>query len=272
MPKLVFATVGTSAIENCLKAWVKTVDFFPQTKTEFIAALLEENEEDVRKRLLMQNPPNGKSKQESIYYNLNDGLKKFADSIGSRTMVQMSRGVSAEVASLLVMSREPYVGGFNKGDEIWLIPSDTKIGVLCADVNQMVLQEHFSDVQVACTDPLKGVRFVAEPGTEDELIKTFRSTGLQQFEKEIKCKKAAFLKKNPDEKNNRYIIDVTGGFKGLIIYAPILCARYLDILYYYYHEATRPMSVTSVYFNERNQNKLTPIAEAGLPEPGDKSK
>ena len=271
MPKLVFATVGTSAIENCLQAWDGNPDFSPQTKTEFIADELAKNETSVREKLLMKAPAGPDQQAESVYYQLKGALRHFNTSIGSANMISKGREVSAEVASLLVMSREPYVNGFGKGDEIWLIPSDTKIGVLCADVNRMVLDEHFGEeVKVECTKPLKGVRFVAEPGMEDELIKTFRSTGLQRFEEEIKSKKTAFVQNNPDEKNNKYIIDVTGGFKGLIIYAPILCARYLNILYYYYHEATRPISVTSVYFKERNLNSSISISDPGLPATGDK--
>ncbi len=251
MPKLIFATVGTSAVENCLKKYPvhkKT----KSTLTESVAAELEKNPAEEHK-LLLDWSPKGDPEKSSIVYNLRANLPMFEKNIHKRNMATFATSVSAEVASLLVMSKENDIGEFDQDDEICLIPSGTPIGIVCAEANRMVLQDRFKNAKFVCTDPLEGVVFAAWPGKGTEAHNVFLSTGVDKFEEVIRQKKMEF---ENIHKNNYYsYLDVTGGFKGLILFSPFLCLRYVDALIYFYQEASRPVILNDDYFYGRFKDK-----------------
>lgn len=230
MSKIVFATVGTSAVENCVRDWTPN-KIATETWTGYFSKLLDDTAqlENVRNRLLLEDYPS----DESIVHNMLSKLTHFEQSFGGPSMVGAGRLVSAEVASLFVMSKQKSIAGFDEDDEIWLMPSDTSIGQICADANKIVLGELFPKPRIECTQPIKGVRFAVREEHGDEILSTFLKDGLASFEDEIKTKTAG--------RNAHSVLDITGGFKGLVFFAPLLCTRNLiDVVYYYYQEAAVP--------------------------------
>lgn len=265
MPKLIFVTVGTSAIDNCQSAFPSKGN--NQTPVEAVSAYLLRQPVKAQDELLNSAPGDTADQKKSLVYNLKRGSEAFEKSIGTGNMINQSRNVSAEVASLLVMSKEPDIGEFGEDDEIHLIPSETDVGIVCAKANRLALQSRFPHAQIECTRALEGVRFVGESGTEKEIIDKFLDVGLERFEQIIKTKKEEFVERFKDDEKNQYILDVTGGFKGLILFAPILCARYLKRLYYFYQEAKRPVAFTSFDFRSRFEDEKKPIARTSKPLP-----
>lgn len=281
MPKLVFATVGTSVIENCIpdyprqnKALTVTETVANDLRPAAVNAGVDTTHQTYLK-LLEAAPQNDAPRDCSLVFNLERSLPVFERKIGKIGMIHHTRKVSAEVASLLVMSKEQGIGEFTTGDEIWLLPSDTPVGLVCAEANQSVLQNRFPKALVRCTERLEGVRFVAEPGKEEEIRQQFLYAGLDRFEEIIAEKTRAFKERHKTE-NPRVILDITGGFKGLMLFAPILCLRHVDELFYFYQEATRPVSFQKTYFLARikdQSKKLAPdrgeLASEKLIAPGD---
>lgn len=256
MPKLVFVTVGTSALENCLPGFAEHQQ--NSTIVEQVTGLLNEDAERWQRVLLNPQPAAGLPQRQSLVHNLYQGLNSFARAIGRPNMLAQSRKVSAEVASLLVMSKEPEGGEFGAGDEIYLIPSETAAGVVCAEANRLALQQRFLPAQIVCTDQLEGVRFAGDPN--EMIAEKFKQNGLKRFEAIVKEKTESFIARyGSSEKDAPRILDVTGGFKGLILFAPILCKRYLHRLYYFYQEAKSPLCFTAYDFRTRFENDLSPI-------------
>jgi len=253
-PKLIFVTVGTSAIDNCQSAFPSKGN--TQTPVEAVSKKLRENKVTMEAALLNSTPQTDE-RNKSLVYNLQRELPVFESSIGTGNMLNRSRKVSAEVASLLVMSKEPDIGAFGSKDEIHLIPSETEVGKVCAEANRIALQSRFPQAKIECTPPLEGVRFAGE--SDEASLEKFRDSGLKQFEEIVKEKNAAFKKSYGSGVDDTLrILDVTGGFKGLILFAPILCAEYVLMLYYFYQEAKRPIRFKAYDFRSRFEGANKP--------------
>lgn len=260
MPKLIFVTVGTSAIDNCQSAFPSKGN--TQTPVEAVSDYLRKQPEKAYKELLNPAPANADINK-SLVYNLQRELRVFEGSIGTKNMLNRSRKVSAEVASLLVMSKEPDVGAFDKNDEIYLIPSETDVGIVCAEANCAALHSRFPDAQIERTPSLEGIRFAGEAG--EKLVNRFVQEGLASLEKVVRERIDAFKSKHGHAAD--FIMDVTGGFKGLILFAPILCKRYtIDKLFYFYQEAARPIRLNRSYYLEKFSNDESPLnSDSNLP-------
>ncbi|MFQ5638874.1 MAG: hypothetical protein ACE5IR_12875 [bacterium] len=265
-PKLVFATVGTSCIENCIPQYKTRTRDQAVSVTMAVNKDLHQDHDSTRMKLL-NDDPSLLDRPSSIVANLEDGLLMFKKHIDKPGLRDHVRRVSAEVASLLMMSQEKSIGPFGEGDQIWLLPSDTLIGQVSAAANQLALQKHLSPAKVTCTPPIKGVRFAPEPNEERNLLNEFMTDGIDQFESIIRTRRQKFLDDGGHPGN--CLLDITGGFKALIFFAPFLCTRGLiSEVFYFYSEALRPARFGQEDVIARVNDPEKPLPFPLIPVPG----
>jgi len=184
MPKLILVTVGTSALGK-----------------------LDEQEQ---KNLPKPFPKKGEKAYNELKSKLLDVLminieRYFA---GEET-----KKLSAEISSLLVMSKTERIGKIDSKDKIVLFASDTDDGILCAEANIEVIKSYIApNIEIKKIEGLQ----VNDP---DRFVKS----GLVNLQRAI----------------NRYshspmdvYLNVTGGFKGVLPYvAPLAWENRMTIVY-----------------------------------------
>jgi hypothetical protein len=113
-------------------------------------------------------------------------------------------------------------------DQVVLLASDTELGVACAQVIQAYAQQVF---------PLTQVDLVQLPGldpTQDRL----QDTALDALAREVDA---------AVRRSHQVVLNISGGFKGLIPYATCLAAIYPQVeLLYLYQTATAPTTLSAL--------------------------
>ena len=204
MPKLILVTVGTSASERC-----RNTGKYPK---------LEQLVDDLNK------------KDDGFYGSIK---KQISGRLQENTERYISgkdknyRRLSAEIASLLAMRDDQKIGIDNE-DEITLLCSDTVDGKLCAEVNMEVIKEYLCP-NVALRQ-LIGVRAQSlEPG--EDVAKKFVNKGLETFQDTVEKEVKKFCKEHSE---SPIYINVTGGYKVLVLFSTILAYNLnMNVVYLY---------------------------------------
>jgi putative CRISPR-associated protein (TIGR02619 family) len=198
MPKLILVTVGTSALfehsdwKNGSNGnfWEKPEDLIARLEQE---ALNNQSTEYNHQKKQVFNAL--KSNLETYYANNEQGLNTL----------------SAEIASLLAMGKEPSIGNITNDDKIVLLHSDTVDGKLCAEVTAEVIRSHFcSDTMVK---PLVGIRVQSRTVGED-IRQIFVNQGLNSLQEEVRRATETFRQEHGEIAPCYF--NITGGYKGVL--------------------------------------------------------
>lgn len=250
MSKLILVTVGTSALFSEYSDWKNgSNDRYWDDSEELIEELETEplNEEDTEYNHQKQQVLARLKKELNIYYaNDEQGLDKL----------------SAELASLLAMHKEPSIGNITNEDKIILLHSDTVDGRLCAEANVEVIQSFCTDTTIR---PLLGIR--VQPSASDENIRdSFVNRGLNSIQNEVKQAVKNFSTQHGNAA--ACYLNITGGYKGVLPFTTVLAHNYNLHLVYLYEKSQQIIWIAPSYWKGRfgaaksqlGSNQILPIS------------
>lgn len=239
MPKLILLTVGTSALERC------------------------RNPREYQDLDQLVDELNKKGDSSQLYNNVK---VQVAERLQKNTEYYISgkykdyRHLSAEIASFLAMRDEEKIGIAND-DEIILLYSDTVDGKLCAEVNMGVIKEYLCPNVVL--RQLIGVRAQSiEPG--EDVAKKFVNKGLVTFQDTVEKEVKKFCK---EHSGSPIYINVTGGYKVLVLFSTILAYNLNMNVVYLYERSDKIIWIRHSDLKRKIQNpksKLTDGIEVGM--------
>jgi len=217
--KLVITTVGTSFIEKLGMENVKDHDGSFVENSIYNPDL---------SRNILERCKKQSTEEAEAYFSADNHLMKQALECLIKNLTDPdthAKFATAEIASLWKI-------GLKKNDRVVLLYSDTPEGVFCARVNAMFISQSKMARCELGHDADKDVRKVAGLKIKDE--KEFKDMGLKNLEKIIDE-----LVKNQEV----WILNITGGFKGVVPWASIFAWNNNGIIAYIFEESDQMIYV-----------------------------
>jgi len=236
MPKLILVTAGTSALEKYSKQEYSTEDLADKLNQEGEKSDLYKNVKD------------------DVLKNLKTNTKRYRE--GKDTGYSK---LSAEVASLLAMGKEPSIGAITKEDKIILLHSDTVDGKLCAEVNGEVICACICNNTIIKS--LIGIRVQPRDKGED-IRQIFVNQGLNSLQTEVKNATEAFRREHGQDASCYF--NITGGYKGVLPFTTVLALNFNLTLVYLYEKSERIIWIKKSYLNGKINVPAAPLADNEL--------
>jgi len=214
MPKLILVTVGTSALEKCC-------DKNKYPDVEELAIQL-----------------NRKGETSQLYTEVKENVLKNLKTNTQRNVENRDTDyskLSAELASLLAMGKNPGIGKIENDDRIVLLHSDTTDGKLCAEANAEVMRQ-----EVKINDEVKKKIWHVEEPIKIEDLRVDDPENFYNGLQNLKTKVTSLVK---GPQSNYF--NITGGFKGVIPFITVLAWDLLFPKLFYLYEKSEQIVVLS---------------------------